>query len=88
MAEVQEFFHTKIGFTRIDYTKETYTSEKTIIVSGIDKIDSNCDFIDRSIVTEFRQPVLYSIALDRPLSRKKLEISKIKLHKIKKYVCE
>ena len=38
------FFHTKLGITKYDYTKRAYTSKKSSVISGIDKIHSKGHF--------------------------------------------
>ena len=66
---MKNLFHTLLGFTRTEYTKRTYTGEKPINISGIDKIHLKCDFFDGSFVNGFRQPFLYSFALDKCWSK-------------------
>ena len=47
-----------------------YTSEKTMYLSKIGKIHSNCDCIEGSVLNGVRQPSLYSFVLDKPLGYK------------------
>ena len=41
-------------------------SEKIIILSTTDKVNSRHDVIDRSLLNGVRQPLMYNFVLDRP----------------------
>ena len=49
----------------------SYKGDKPINIAGVDKIELYCDCINGSTVNGFRQPVLYNLALDKPLGHKK-----------------
>ena len=70
------FFHTLLGFTPYwdykpansnrDSIPGVYTSNKILNLSSTNKIHSKCDCIDGSIQDGVRQPILFSLALDKP----------------------
>ena len=72
----KSFFKSFLGFTPYWDYKPTntihsdntgvYASDKSIILSAIDKIHSKCDVIDGSVVNRLRQPILYSFNLFSP----------------------
>ena len=59
-------FKTLIGFTATHYPEGTHRSEKPIMITTIDKIHLKCDCIDGSIVSGFREQILFSFCLDKP----------------------
>ena len=71
----KSFFYTILGFTQsrsyplddIDGFYQliagSYTSNKPINITGIDKIHLKCDCMQGSIVNGIREPILYSFAL-------------------------
>ena len=71
----KSFFCTILGFTRspsypLNYIKGfyrlitgSYTGDKPINFTGIDKIHSKCDCIQGSIVNGIREPILFTFAL-------------------------
>ena len=73
----KSFFYTILGFTRshsyplddIDGFYQliagSYTGDRPINITGIDKIHLKCDCIQGSIVNGIREPILYSFALDQ-----------------------
>ena len=89
----KSFFYTILGFTRshcyplddIDGFYQiiagSYTSEKPINITGIDKIHLKCDFIQGSIVNGIREPILYSFALSSPPGHKIYNEPRVKLFK-------
>ena len=74
----ESFFYTILGFTQshsyplddIDGFYQqiagSYKSDKPINITSIDKVPLKCDCFDGSIVNGFREPILYSFALDQP----------------------
>ena len=87
------FFYTSLGFTRprsyplddIDGFYQliagSYTSDKPINITGIDKIHLKCDCIKGSIVNEVREPILYSFALSSPPGHKIYKEPRIKVYR-------
>ena len=87
------FFYTILGFTRshsyplddIDGFYQiiagSYTSEKPINITGIDKIHLKCDCVQGSIVNGIREPILYSFALSSPPGHKIYKEPRVKLFK-------
>ena len=73
----KSFFYTFLGFTRscsyplddIDGFYQliagTYKGEKPINITGIDKVQLKCDFVQGSIVTGIREPILFSFLCHR-----------------------
>ena len=47
-----------------------YKSNKTFNITGIDKIHLKCDCVIGSFVNSIREPILYSLALDKPPGQK------------------
>ena len=95
----KSFFYTILGFTKsrsyplddIDGFYQliagSYTSDKPINITGIDKLHLNCDFIQGSIVNGKREPILFSFALSSPPGHKKYKEPRVKLFKkVKKSV--
>ena len=89
------FPNTLLGFTPYWNYKRTnaihadspggYTSEKTLNVSI--KINLKCNVIDGSVVKGSRQPILYSLLLDKPGGYKFFsQPQKIHFKKVNKYV--
>ena len=62
------FFSTILGFTPgWDYKHyNQYLSQKIVNLSSTNKIHLKCDVIDGSVVNGIRQPILYSLVLDKP----------------------
>ena len=89
----KSFFYTILGFTRsrsyplddIDGFYQliagSYKSDKSINITGIDKIHLKCDCIQGSIVNGVREPILYSFALSSPPGHKIYKEPRIKLFK-------
>ena len=79
----KSFFYTILGFTQsrsyplddIDGFYQLiaglYKSDKSINITGIDKVHLKCDCIQGSIVNGIREPILYSFALSLPPGHKK-----------------
>ena len=75
-------FYTILGFTQsrsyplddIDSHYQiiagSYTSDRPINITGIDKVHLKCDCIQGSIVNGIREPILYSFALSSPPGHK------------------
>ena len=89
----KSFFYTILGFTRsrfyplddIDGFYQlivgSYKNDKSIYITGIDKIHLKCDCIQGSIVNGAREPILYSFALSSPRGHKIYKEPRIKLLK-------
>ena len=73
------FFQQILGLTKTDYTEGTYTGQIFINNSGVDKNQLKCDFIDGSIGSGIRQPILYRFAMDGPLGQKLIQRPRPKL---------
>ena len=95
----KSFFYTILGFTQSrSYPLEdidghyqiiagSYTSDRPINITGIDKIHLKCDCIQGSIVNGIREPILYSFALSSPPGHKIYKEPRVKLFKkVNKYV--
>ena len=76
-CDEKSFFHTLLGFDPYWDYKPTnaihadspgvYTNDKLILnLNTINKIHLKCDCIDGSIQNGLRQPILYSLVLDKP----------------------
>ena len=71
------FFYTILGFTQtysqvlgdikgsVQWIPGSYKSDKPINDIGIEKVNSKCDCINRSILDGVRQPTFYGFALDK-----------------------
>ena len=89
----KSFFYTVLGFTRsrsyplndIDgfyqFIAGSYTSDKAINITGIDKIHLKGDCIQGSIVNGKREPFLFSFALSSPPGHKIYKEPRVKLFK-------
>ena len=89
----RSFFYSILGFTQsrsyplkdIDSHYQliagSYKSDKTINITGIDKIHLKCDCIQGSIVNGIREPILYSFAMSSPPGHKIYKEPRIKLFK-------
>ena len=89
----RSFFYTILGFTQsrsyplndIDSHYQiiagSYTSDRPINITGIDKIHLKCDCIQGSIVNGIREPILYSFALSSPPRHKIYKEPRVKLFK-------
>ena len=63
----QSFFNTVLGFTPCwgwKHYKE-YISQKIINSNTPNKIHLKCDVVDRSVVNGVRQPLIFSVVLDK-----------------------
>ena len=58
-----------------------YKSDKTVNITGMDKIHPKCDCIIGSIVNGFRESIFFSLPLDQPARHKKHKEPRIKLFK-------
>ena len=65
------FSHKLLGFTKLEITRRTYTSEKPFNFKEIDKNQSKGDFRDTSIVNGNRQHFYNTFAVDKPPGQKK-----------------
>ena len=89
----KSFFYTILGFTQSHYYSfddidgfyqliaGSYKSEKPINITGIDKVNLKCNFVDGSIVNDVREPILFNFALSSPPGHKIYKESRIKLFK-------
>ena len=89
----RSFFYTILGFTQsrsyplddIDSHYQiiagSYTSDRPINITGIDKVHLKCDCIQGSIVNGIREPILYSFALSSPPGHKIYKEPRVKLFK-------
>ena len=89
----KSFFYTILGFTQSrSYPLEdidghyqiiagSYTSDRPINITGIDKIHLKCDCIQGSIVNGIRERILYSFALSAPPGHKIYKEPRVKLFK-------
>ena len=89
----KSLFYTILGFTKSrSYPLEdqdgfyqliagSYTSNRPINITGIDKIHLKCDCIQGSIVNGKREPILYSFALSSPPGHKIHKEPRVKLFK-------
>ena len=59
----------------------SYKSDKSINITGVDKVHLKCNVVDGSIVNGIREPILYSFALDQPPGHKIYKEPKVKLFK-------
>ena len=94
----KSFFYIILGFTQspsyplddIDGFYQlipgSYESDKTINITGIDKVHLKCNVVDGSIVNGVREPILYSFALDQPPGHKIYKEPRIRLFLKKKGV--
>ena len=67
------------GFVRI--IPGTYKSDKSINITGFDKVHLKTDCLQFSPVNGIREPILYSFALDQPPSHKIYNQARIRLVK-------
>ena len=89
----KSFFYTILGFTRSRFyllgdierfyqlITGSYTSDKPINITGIDKIHLKCDCIQGFIVNGIREPILYCFALSSPPGHRIYKESRIQLFK-------
>ena len=95
----KSFFYTVLGFTQSQsgvlgeiegfarLIPFTYKCDKPIKSTAIDDFQLKCDCINASIVNGSREPILYSLALDKPQGHKLYKDPRIKrFEKIKKSV--
>ena len=59
----------------------SYKSDQPINITGIDKVQLNCDCVNSSKINGVREPILYSFALDKPAGHKIYNQPRIKLFK-------
>ena len=64
----KSFFNTFLNFSRYwVYISNNYCVSQLIIKLGTDdKIPSKCDVIDGSVIYGLRQPMLFSLVLNKP----------------------
>ena len=89
----RSFFYTILGFRQsrsyplddIDSHYQiiagSYTSDRPINITGIDKIHLKCDCIQGSIVNGIREPILFSFALSSPPGHKIYKEPRVTLFK-------
>ena len=89
----KSFFYNILGFTQshsyplddiegfYQLIAGLYKSERSINITGIDKVHLKCNVVDGSIVNGVREPILYSFALDQPPGHKIYKEPKVKLFK-------
>ena len=89
----KSFFYTILGFIRshsyplddihgfYQLIAGSYTGDRPINITGIDKNHLKCDCINGSIVNANREPILYSFALSSPPGHKKIKERRIMLFK-------
>ena len=89
----KSFFYTILGFTQsMSYPLDdidgfyqliagSYKSDKSINITGIDKIHLKCDCIQGSIANGIREPILYSFAMSSPPGHKIYKEPRVKLFK-------
>ena len=77
------FFAVEVGDTDgfIQLVPGLFKSDKTINITGTDKILLNCDCIIGSIVNGVRKPILFCFALEKPPGNKKYKDPSFKLFK-------
>ena len=87
------FFYTILGFTQshqgalnniegfYQVLPGKYKSGKSIDITGNDKVHKDCDCINGLIVNGIREPILYSLTLDKPPGRKILKEPRINFSK-------
>ena len=68
-------------FTKTDFPRGAFTSEKPNIVIGIDKNQSKCDFADGNTVNRSRQPVFLCLTIDKTADQKGIKRPRKKLYK-------
>ena len=78
----ESFFYTNLGFTRSRFyplddidgfyqlIAGSYTSDKPINITGIDKVHLKCDCVQGGIVCGVREPILNSLVLSSPSGHK------------------
>ena len=88
-----KFFHTILDFFQsysgelidndgfIQLIPGSNKSDKTINITGLDKIRLKCDYVNESIVNGVREPILYNFALDKPPGHKIYKEPRINLFK-------
>ena len=87
----KSFFYTILGFTQSHFhplddvdgfyqlIAGPYKSDRSINITGTDKVHLKGDFFDGSMMNGTREPILYSFALDQPPGQKIHKKPKIKL---------
>ena len=89
----KSFFYTILGFTQsrsyplddIDgiyqLIRGSFKSDKSINITGNDKVHFKCDCIQGSIINGIRESILYSFALSSPPGHKMYKEPRVKLFK-------
>ena len=67
------------GFVQL--IPRSYKSDKTINVTGVDKVHLKCDCIDGNMLNGIRETILYSFGLTSPPAHKIYNQPKVKLFK-------
>ena len=62
-----------LGFTSTIYDEGTHKSEKSVMITSIDKVHLKCDCVDGSIVNGVREKILYSFNPSSPSGYKVLK---------------
>ena len=73
--------NTLSGFTNKGYPLGTHTSEKPVMITTLDKINLNCDYVDGSIVNVIREQILISFNFSAPPGYKIIEEPNTTLYK-------
>jgi len=69
------------GFTKTEFTVESYTSGKSVVTSGIDKSNLKCDSIEGSLMIGIRKSFLCSFPLDKAPGHKMIKLPRTELLK-------
>ena len=89
----KSFFYTILGFTQshsyplddvegfYQILPGSYEGNKSINITGIDKVHLKCDCIQGSIVNGVREPILYSFAISSPPGHEIIKETRVKLFK-------
>ena len=89
----KSFFYSTLGYTQshqgplndievlYQILPGSYKGDRTINITGIEKIHLKCDCLQGSIVNGKREPLLFSFALPSPPGHKKYKEPRIKLFK-------
>ena len=78
LGDIERFIQLILGTEKIN---------KPITIAGIIKVHLKCDCSEGSTVNGIREPILYSLALDKPSAHKILKEARIKLLKKGKKIC-
>ena len=89
----KSFFHTTLGLARSrshplddkdgfnQLIAGSYKGDRTINITGIEKVHLKCDCINGSIINGIRKPILYSFGPSSPLRHKIYKHTRVKLFK-------